>query len=287
VMAKSSEIQVSGLAVQVVRKKIKHLHLRVLPPDGRVRVSAPLRVHDDAVRRAVAGKLSWIKKHQARFAALERPPAPEYVSGETHLYQGRAHLLHVAYRDAPPSVTLGDGRLDLSVRPGSDSGKREQVLLAWYRQRLKEMIPRVIARWEGIVGVQVADWGVKRMRTRWGSCSIQARRIWLNLELIKRPPHCLEYIVLHEMVHLVERGHGKRFITCMDRYMPEWRDYREELKRASCHKTTGLPPVAVGARKVAVKNERADAQSPGSPFSLCAGAGSAAGCTCRLARIGP
>lgn len=227
------QIRVNDLVVDVVRKDIKNLHLAVYPPNGRVRVAAPLRVDDEAVRLAVISRLAWIKRQQAKFEAQERQSAREFVSGESHYYQGNRYLLNVVYHDATPRVVLRNKtKLDLFVRTGSDTAKRERVLLAWYRKQLKAMIPPLITKWETIIGVQVADWGVRRMKTRWGTCTIEAQRIWLNLELVKKPPHCLEYIVVHEMVHLLERLHDDRFVAHMNKFMPQWRLFREELNRA-------------------------------------------------------
>lgn len=225
-------ITVSDLVVEVVRKDIKNIHLAVYPPDGRVRVAVPLRVDDEAVRLAVISKLSWIRRQQSRFAGQERQSAREYVFRESHYYWGNRYLLNVIEYDAPPKVVLRNkNTLELTIRPGSDQAKREQVLLACYRSELKTAIMPLIAKWENTIGVDVADWGVKRMKTRWGSCNIEARRIWLNLELVKKPPRCLEYIVVHEMVHLLERKHNDRFIGLMDQFLPQWRLIRAELNR--------------------------------------------------------
>jgi len=227
------QITVNGLIVDVVRKDIKNLHLAVYPPNGRVRVSVPLRVDDEAVRLAVISRMVWIKRHQAKFEGQERQSAREYVSGESHYFQGRRYLLNVVYHDAPPKVIIRNKTtLDLFARTGSDMTKRERVLVEWYRQQLKDMIPPLVAKWEAIMGVKVAEWGVKRMKTRWGSCNIRAQRIWVNLTLIKKPVHCLEYIIVHEMTHLLERLHNDRFTEHMDKFMPQWRFYREELNKA-------------------------------------------------------
>jgi predicted metal-dependent hydrolase len=227
------QITVNGLVVDVVRKDIKNLHLAVYPPNGRIRVAAPLRVDDEAVRLAVISRLAWIKRQQSKFDGQERQSAREYVSRESHYYQGNRYLLNVVYHDAPPKVVIRNKTtLDLFVRTGSDTAQRERALLAWYRKRLKHMIPPLIAKWEAIIGVEVADWGVKQMKTRWGTCNIEARRIWLNLELIKKPVHCLEFIVVHEIVHLLERHHNDRFVAHMDKFMPQWRLFRDELNRA-------------------------------------------------------
>ncbi len=227
------QIDVNGLLVDVVRKDIKNLHLGVYPPNGRVRVAAPLLVDDEAVRLAVITRLAWIKRQQAKFEAQERETRREYLNGESHYYLGTRYRLNIIEENAPPKVVVRNKQyLDLYVRPGSDTAKREQVMTDWYRTNLKAMIPPLIEKWGLVLGVQVADWGVKVMKTKWGSCNIQARRIWLNLELIKKPSRCLEFIVVHEMVHLLERQHNERFIELLSKFLPQWRQYREELNRA-------------------------------------------------------
>jgi len=226
------QIIVNDLVVDVVRKNIKNLHLAVYPPAGRVRVAAPLRVNDEAYRLFTISRLAWIKRQQARFEGQERQSAREYVSGESHYYQGNRYLLNVMYHQGSPTVVMRNNKtMDLYARPGSDTSTRERILITWYRQRLKEEIAPLIAKWEAITGVQVAGWGVKQMKTRWGTCNIEARRLWLNLELIKKPVHCLEYIIVHEIMHLLERHHNERFTAYMNRFMPLWQYYREELNR--------------------------------------------------------
>ena len=227
------QITVEGLVIDVVRKNIKNLHLGVYPPAGRIRVATPLHINDEAVRLFIISKLAWIKRHQAKYAGQERQSAREFISGESHYYQGHRYLLNVTYRNAPPAVNIRNNKImDLFVRPGSDTAERERILTNWYRRQLKEAIPPLIAKWEPIMGVEVAEWGVKQMKTRWGTCNIRARRIWLNLELAKKPVHCLEYIVVHEMVHLLERLHNERFRAYMSRFLPLWEYYRDELNRA-------------------------------------------------------
>ena len=227
------EIRVSGLAVQVVRKDIKNLHLGVYPPNGRVRVAVPLRVSDDAVRLAVVGKLGWIKKQRARFEALPRQSERDMVSGESHYFLGRRYRLRVVELQKTGAVVIrGTSTLELHTRPESDPKARERILQRWYRERLRELVPPLLSKWEAILDVRFSAWGIKRMKTRWGTCNVAAGRIWLNLELAKKPPSCLEYILVHEMVHLVERHHTDRFRQNMDRFMPQWRLHRDELNRA-------------------------------------------------------
>ena len=227
------EIRVSGLAVQIVRKDIKNLHLGVYPPNGRVRVAVPLRVSDDAVRLAVIGKLGWIKKQRATFEAQPRQSERDMVSGETHYFLGRRYRLRVVEHQRTGTVVIrSTSTLELHTRRESDAKARERVLQRWYRQRLRELVPPLLTKWEAILGVRASAWGIKRMKTRWGTCNVAAGRIWLNLELAKKPPSCLEYILVHEIVHLLERHHTDRFRQYMDRFMPQWRLHREELNRA-------------------------------------------------------
>ena len=226
-------IDVSGIQVEVVRKAIKNLHLGVYPPAGRVRVAVPMQIDDEAIRLAVISKLSWIHRQQARFAEQPRQSQREMVSGESHYFQGRRYRLRVIEENASPRVLLkGNATLYLYVRPGTDADKRERILNEWYRRELKALLPDLITKWESEIGVQVADWGVKKMKTRWGTCNISACRIWVNLELAKKPLQCLEYILVHEMLHLIERHHNDHFKELMDRFMPQWRLYRAELNRA-------------------------------------------------------
>ena len=227
------QITVRDIAVDVVRKDIKNLHLAVYPPEGRVRVAAPLHVDDEAVRLAVISRLGWVRRQRRHFQDQPRQSEREMVSGETHYVEGRPYRLDVIERDAPPAVTLlSSHRLRLQVRPGTSRAKREDILLHWYRRRLRARVAELIARWEPIIGVAVAVCGIKKMKTMWGSCNAAAKRIWLNLELAKKPAACLEYIVVHEMVHLIERRHNDRFRALMDSLMPNWSQRRDELNRA-------------------------------------------------------
>lgn len=223
-------LQVSGLDVHVTRKAIKNLHLGVYPPDGQVRVSAPLHVTDDNVRLAVVSKLAWIRRQQARFQSQPRQSQREMVSGESHYVWGNRYLLDVVEQQGRPAIALtGNKRLRLAVRPGASRARREGALNEWYRAEIKARVPELLTKWELQLGVAVADWGVKKMKTRWGSCNMEARRIWLNLELAKKPPECLEYVLVHELVHLLERRHNERFRAHMDRVMPPWRLHRDTL----------------------------------------------------------
>lgn len=226
------EVTVSGLRVQVVRKGIRNLHLGVYPPGGRVRVAAPLALSDDAVRLAVVKKLGWIKRQRARFLTQSRQSAREMVSGESHYFRGRRYRLRVIEGRVGRVVQRSSTCLELHVRRKSTIAERERILQKWYRERLRDLIPPLLAKWEPILGVRAAAWGIKRMKTKWGACSRDAHRIWLNLELAKKPPNCLEYVVVHELAHLIERHHDDRFVRLMDEVLPAWRRHRDDLNAA-------------------------------------------------------
>ena len=223
-------ITVSGIEVQIVRKDIKNIHLAVYPPDGRVRVAVPKHITDDNVRLAVISKLNWIKKQQARFEAQPRQSQREMISGESHYFFGKRFRIEVVVRHGRHEIRIKNNtKLQLFVNPNTSTANRERVIKEWYRSHLKNLIFNFITKWEPIMGVQVKDWGVKKMKTKWGSCTIAKKRIWLNLELAKKPVECLEYIVVHEMVHLLERHHNDAFRAYMDKFMPKWRLYRDRL----------------------------------------------------------
>lgn len=224
-------IEVSGLSVQVVRKKIKNLHLSVCPPDGNIRVAAPLKTSNENVRLAIISRLSWIKKKRAEFEKQPRQSERRYVSGESHYYQGRRYILELV--ECPGKHTLevlNNSKMRLCVQPGTTQENRARVVNSWYRERLKEVVPALLEKWQPVVGKRVSGWRVQKMKTKWGSCNIEAKRILLNLELAKKSPECLEYILVHELVHLHERRHNDNFRRLMDKFMPKWRLSRDLLK---------------------------------------------------------
>lgn len=228
----SNTLQVGPVDALVVRKPIKNLHLSVLPPNGRVRVTAPLHIKDDAIRMLLATKLVWIKKQKAKFEAQERQTPREYVSGETHYYLGEPYRLEVVYVNLPPGVFLrGKDKIVLQVRPNSTLVKREEVLMDWYRAELNIVASKIIDKWSKMIGVQANAWGIKRMKTRWGTCNHRASRIWINLELAKKPIASIEYIIIHELLHLIERKHNDRFICLLTSHLPKWRSIKDELNR--------------------------------------------------------
>lgn len=225
------KVEIGSIAMQLNRKAIKNLHISVLPPDGRVRVSAPESMTETAIRMAVISRIPWIKKQQSDFAKQPRQSDREMVSGECHYLWGRRYRLNVVERAGKHEIKLGRGRLHLYVNPATTLENKALVLSSYYRDELKARIAELLPVWEDKIGVKAADWGIKKMKTKWGSCNTQAKRIWLNLELAKKPPECLEYILVHELVHLLERNHNERFKGYMDRLLPDWRERRDLLNR--------------------------------------------------------
>jgi hypothetical protein len=223
------EITVNDIVIDVVRKSIKNLYLTIYPPD-KVRISAPIYANDHAIKLFVISKLSWIKKHKIKFDQQQTQfKKYEYISGESHYFQGQSYLLNVIYSKKNMVMFRDKQYIDLYVTEGSSYNKRNCVMNQWHRQQLHEQIIIYINKWQQIIGLVINGYGIKKMKTKWGSCNIKTRYIWLNLELIKKPLHCLEYVVVHELVHLLERKHNARFKSYMDKLMPEWRNYRKEL----------------------------------------------------------
>jgi predicted metal-dependent hydrolase len=225
------EIQLGNITVEVTQKDIKNVHLSVHPPYGKVTIAAPLRMNLDTIRIYAISKLSWIRKQQAKIKAQKREAPREYLTKESHYYLGKRYLLNVIEQNSAPIVKLKHNSIELHIRPETNTEKRKEILDEWYRARLKELIPKYISKWETIMGVEVADFGIKKMKTKWGTCNIEAKRIWLNLELAKKPISCLEYIVVHEMTHLLERNHNSRFVALMNQFLHNWKEIKEELNR--------------------------------------------------------
>jgi len=228
-----TQLQLDGMVVEVLYKRIKHLHLRVYPPDGQVRVSVPVRTPLSTVRAFVESKRDWIRLQQERLRLQPRMLPCAYVDGEHHPVWGSRVRLQVWEQPSPPCVKLNEDRMVMCVRPGTDRMKRQAVMEAWYREQVGQAAPPLIARWEPVMGVKVERLFVRRMKTRWGSCNIRARSIRLNAELARRSPECLEYVVVHEMVHLLEPSHNSRFRDYMGHFMPQWRDIRARLNASS------------------------------------------------------
>ncbi len=228
------KISVGSVTIDVVRRDIKNIHLYIDPPYGRVWMSAPKWLAEKELRSFALSKLQWIKHHQERFIKLKLRQARKYISGESHYFLGKPYKLNVIHQSphSRDKVRIRDDRfLDLYVRKGSDRERRERILTEWYRKQLKDILPYFIEKWEERIGVDADDWGVRRMKTKWGSCNVTAKRICLNLELVKKPPLCLEYILIHELVHFLEPSHNSRFKAFMDKFMPDWRIMEKELNR--------------------------------------------------------
>ena len=226
-----TQINLGEIAVDVVKKDIKNIHLSVYPPAGKVRISAPLRMDLDTIRVFAITKLGWIKSQQKKLREQERETPREYLDRESHYVWGKRYLLKMVEKEAAPQVELKHSKMILQIRPDATDGKKQEVLEAWYREQLKQVVPGLIEKWEPLIGVRVERFFVQKMKTKWGSCSHDAKSIRLNTDLSKKPPECLEYIVVHEMVHLLESTHNSRFISLMDQFMPKWRFYKDQLNR--------------------------------------------------------
>lgn len=225
------QLKIGDMTVDVVLKDIRNVHLSVVPPAGRVRISAPLRMSMDTIRVFAISKLAWIRQQQKKFLEQERETPREYLNRESHYLWGKRYLLKVVEQDAPPQVTVRHSQIRLQVRPGTGADRRRDIIEAWRREQLKAAARSVIAKWEPLIGVKVARLHVQRMKTKWGGCNSGGGSIRLNTELVKKPAECLEYIIVHEMAHLLEPTHNARFVAMMDRLMPKWRFFRDQLNR--------------------------------------------------------
>lgn len=220
---------ISDIQVEIVKKDIKNLHLSVLPPDGRVRVSAPLRLSDESIELFVRTKLSWIKKQQEKFAVQPRQSQRQFVSGETLYVWGRQYFLQVVYSYKGNSLELLGDKAILTVRKESTVKQRESYVNEWYRELLKDEIKILLPKWENSTGLYCSGWQTKYMTTKWGTCNTQTGKIWFNLQLAKKPIECLEYIILHELTHLKVKNHNNEFTEILDKYMPYWRELKKQL----------------------------------------------------------
>ena len=225
----TAQIDLGGIEVEVVFKDIKNVHLSVYPPTGRVRIAAPEHMNLDTIRAFAVSKLAWIKKHQKKLQEQERETFREYLDRESHYVWGERYLLRIVEADGAPTVELKGGNMILRVRPGASADARGAVVSKWYREQLKAAIPDLLAKWEPIVGVNVERVFVQKMKTKWGSCNPDRRSVRLNTDLVKKPAYYLEYILVHELTHLLEKTHNDRFTALMDRFMPQWREYRDML----------------------------------------------------------
>ena len=223
-------ITVNNIEIELHKKKIKNLHLRVRYIDSKVLVSAPKYVKEEDIRDFIISKMPWIIKQQERFKNLPQIKERLYITGETVFLWGKSYLLKVIHKKGRNNVYINSGEIVLAVEEDSTVEKREKILNNWYRDHIKKAIPSLIEKWQPVIGVQTNDWGVKNMKTRWGTCNVVAKRIWLNLQLTQKPLICLEYVVVHELVHLIEKKHDKAFFALMDRFLPNWRATKLQLK---------------------------------------------------------
>ena len=224
-------IDLGDIHVDLIRKDIKHVHLSVHPPHGRVRISAPLHMASEIIRVYAITRLDWIRRQQRKLLSQERETAREYLDRESHYVWGKRYLLRIVEADAAPAVRLNHSTLELSIRPGSDASRRREALDAWYRDQVRAVVPALLKTWEPLLGVKARRVLVQHMKTQWGSCNPMSGNIRLNTDLARKPTDCLEYILVHELLHLIEPTHNARFQSLMDRFMPHWRQVRGELNR--------------------------------------------------------
>ena len=222
-------IRISDITIFVTRKNIKHAHLSVHPPSGRVTLVAPKETRPEVARAYAVSKIGWIRDKQKKLRDQVRETARQFVERESHYLWGRRYLLSIAEEDAKPSVQLSHRKITLTVRPGSDVRKRSVVLHDWHKSLLHEVVPSLIQKWEPKLKVKVAGYFLQRMKTKWGGCNHKAGHIRLNTELVKKPKDLLEYVIVHEMAHLIEPRHSDRFITILSEHYPTWREARAEL----------------------------------------------------------
>jgi len=226
-----ASLKISEIAVDVVRKKIKNIHLSVHPPSGRVTISAPARLNLDSVRLFAISKIGWIRQQQKKLTSQKRESPREYLNRESHYVWGERYLLKIILHEAPPSIELSHRKMILRIREGWSQNQKKEFIESWYRQQIKETLPMIIKKWEPRMNVKVNRFFVQKMKTQWGSCNSTSQNIRLNTELAKKPRELLEYVIVHEMAHLLEPSHSPRFIALMDRFISQWRSYRAELNQ--------------------------------------------------------
>jgi len=226
-----SQLHLGDLAVRVVRKEIRNVHLSVHPPTGWVTISAPTRMSNDTLRVFALSKLGWIRRQQSKLFEQEREAPREFLNRESHFVWGRRYLLTVSESDQPPLLSLSHNRMFIRVRPQTDAARKQAFIDEWYRDQIRTVAPPLIAKWERLIDVEVERFFVQRMKTKWGSCNSRARTIRLNTDLAKKPRECLEYLIVHELVHLLEPTHNARFVALMNQFMPKWEHHRETLNQ--------------------------------------------------------
>lgn len=225
-------LSINNLSLNIIKKDIKNLHVSVLPPDGKVRVTAPLKMDDEAIRMAVISRIPWIKKQQAKFLNQDRQSIRDFVSGESHYYLGKPYRLKVISVNTKPKVYLkGKNQIILQITEKASFDKKQDIFADWYRDQLREILRKMLKKWEKKMDLEINRLGIRRMKTRWGSCNKENKTIRLNLELIKKPESSIEYVLVHELCHIFEKQHNENFIDLMTKYMPKWKIYKEELNR--------------------------------------------------------
>lgn len=222
-------ITINGIPISITKKPIKNMHLYVKPPDGRVEVSAPISLSDESIEMFIRTKIGWIKRQKEKFADQPRQTKREYVSGEAFYLWGVQYYLLVNYSNKGNSLIIDGDKARLTVRKDSTATQRENYVNEWYRTALKSEVERLLPKWENTTGFYATSWQTKNMTTRWGTCNVTNKKIWLNLQLAKKPVECLEYVILHELAHLKEKKHNAAFVAIMDLYMPNWREVRKKL----------------------------------------------------------
>lgn len=227
---REEKVEVGGVGIDIRYKNIRNIHLRVLPPDGRVLVTAPFRISREDLLSFIYSKTDWINKNRQKIIEHSKHHFHEFRTGETHYYLGKKYEMNVVAGGGREKIILGENSIKLFVKSNSTKTSRKKLLDEWYREQLKEVTPDIIKKWERILNVRVNEFGIKQMKTRWGTCNTRASRIWLNLELAKKPIEIFEYIIVHEMIHLLERSHNHRFKALMSSYLPNWKNLERRLK---------------------------------------------------------
>ncbi len=222
-------IKLGDVVIAWTRRDVKNVHLSVHPPDGRITLVSPKQTRPEVARAYAATKLSWIRQQQATLKAQARETPREFIERESHYVWGRRYLLSVNYKEAKPAVQLSHRKITLSLRPNSDFYKREEIMQEWHRSLLHETVPQLLWKWEKKLGVEVIAYFLQRMKTKWGSCNHREQTIRLNTELVRKPKDLIEYVIVHEMIHLIEPTHGERFVALLDQHYPSWREARAEL----------------------------------------------------------
>lgn len=229
-------IEIDGIYIEVSRKSIKNMNLRIYPPEGLVKVSAPLRYSEQLIKQHLQEKSVWIRAQRDRIR--ERSSYKEEIlqTGSNITFKGHNYLIIFEEHHGPTQIKIQDELLHCYIQPNTSLNQKQNLLDLWYRREMELVVPDLMKHWESVIGVKAAEWGIKKMKTRWGSCNTRARRIWLNLSLIKKPIVCLEYVLVHELVHLLEASHNKRFYSLMTQFMPQWREYQYLLEGKVSHK---------------------------------------------------